>query len=153
MKERIVYEGGMRSLDSKDKLLITALKKNARASLVSLARDIGLSRSAAHDRLMRLEENGTIAAYTIEINDLDLFKTKAVFMVNFTDAQDNRVSAQRISKMAGIVQACCLSGEIDLIAYAECTDTNHLVNLREQISALKTVVTIRTHSVLSVNGR
>ncbi|MEO1324964.1 MAG: winged helix-turn-helix transcriptional regulator, partial [Pseudomonadota bacterium] len=55
----------MNSLDEKDRKLLAALKQDSRASLVALAREIDLSRSATHDRITRLEERGIIQGYTI----------------------------------------------------------------------------------------
>ncbi|WP_459178650.1 Lrp/AsnC family transcriptional regulator [Sinorhizobium meliloti] len=52
-------------LDEKDLKLISLLRRNARAPIVSLARHIGLSHSATQDRLARLEGSGAITGYTV----------------------------------------------------------------------------------------
>jgi len=52
-------------LDDKDERLLQALERNSRASVVDLARRIGLSRSATQERLGKLESAGIIARYTI----------------------------------------------------------------------------------------
>ncbi len=53
------------ALDEKDKILIAKLRRNARESLVGLARSVGLSRSATQERMRRLEREGVIKAYTV----------------------------------------------------------------------------------------
>lgn len=140
-------------MDDKDRRILGALKTNARASLVSLARDIDLSRSATHDRLLRLEENGTIQNYTITVNDPDMFGAQSIFMVNFKSKQDNRSVAKRISKLAGVIATYCIAGDVDMLVHVECIDMQGLADLREDISAIDGVASIRAHTVLSVNGR
>ena len=143
----------MQPLDAKDKLLLAALKTNARASIVSLARDIGLSRSATHDRMSRLEESGVVQAYTITVNELGVFKTKAILMVNFKQGFDNLLTSKRISKIPGVISTYCISGDIDMLAHIECMDAQGLADLRESISAVDTVASVRTYSVLAHTGR
>jgi Lrp/AsnC family transcriptional regulator, leucine-responsive regulatory protein len=57
--------GYVQALDDKDEALLLALERDARASVVALAREIGLSRSATQERLGRLERSGAIAGYTV----------------------------------------------------------------------------------------
>ena len=56
--------GGER-MDEKDKLLLTLLRRDARRSIVALARDLNLSRSATQERLQKLQASGAIGAFTI----------------------------------------------------------------------------------------
>ncbi|MBL4870019.1 MAG: Lrp/AsnC family transcriptional regulator [Robiginitomaculum sp.] len=142
----------MHDLDAKDKLLLAALKRNSRASIVSLARDIDLSRSATHDRMLRLEESGILQAYTIQINAPNLFNTLAIFMVRFKHGYDNILTAKKVSKFLGVTSTYCLSGDVDLLVHVECSDTQAMVDLRESISALSEVNAIRTYSVLAKSG-
>ena len=58
-----------RKLDQTDQQILTLLAENARQSVKELARRIGLSRSAAQERLARLERDGVLAGYTIRRND------------------------------------------------------------------------------------
>lgn len=142
----------MQKLDAKDKLLLAALKLNSRASIVSLARDIDLSRSATHDRMIKLEECGVLQAYTITVNDPELFKTKAVLMVVFKQGFNNITAAKRISKMPGVISTYCISGDVDMLAHIECIDAKGLADLRESISALTAIASVRTYGVLSYLG-
>lgn len=141
----------MNQLDSKDQLLIASLRKNARASLVSLARDIGLSRSATHDRIHRLESRGVIKGYTVILDELAK-STKAVFFVSIVNGDPNPLIAKRIIKLRDVVGSQCLSGEIDLLVHAACPDTNRLAELRDEISGLEGVSSVKTQLVLAENG-
>jgi Lrp/AsnC family leucine-responsive transcriptional regulator len=56
------------SLDDTDKLLLTELSKNSRASASTLAEAVGLTRQAAAGRMERLQREGIIQGYSINID-------------------------------------------------------------------------------------
>ncbi|MEL6861776.1 MAG: AsnC family transcriptional regulator, partial [Pseudomonadota bacterium] len=105
----------METLDEKDRKLLVALKQNARASLVALARDIGLSRSATHDRIVRLEEKGVIQGYTI-IERPDVSPGLRAFLtVQLEPSTRDFDIAPAISKKSGVEDTFCLTGDIDIL--------------------------------------
>jgi len=55
-------------LDKKDLLIIKALQQDARQSLSSLGKRIGLSQPAVSERVKKLEEAGVIGGYSARIN-------------------------------------------------------------------------------------
>lgn len=139
----------MYKLDEKDHRLISALKKNSRASLVALGRDIGLSRSATHDRIIRLEELGVIRAYTVIVNERNMPMTRAFFTIKLGTGYENSVIANTIAGKIGIESTYCLSGDIDMIVYCECKNVAQLCILRDEISLIKGVAEINTRNILS----
>lgn len=56
-------------MDDLDRALIAQLSGNARMSLATLARRLGVARSTAQARLERLERSGRIAGYTLRLGD------------------------------------------------------------------------------------
>ena len=54
-------------MDDVDQQLIGLLRDNARASLVSLAKALRVSRATVQNRISRLEANGTIVGYTVRL--------------------------------------------------------------------------------------
>jgi Lrp/AsnC family transcriptional regulator, leucine-responsive regulatory protein len=56
------------SLDEYGRNLLQALQQDARLSYADLGRRVGLSPSATAERMRRMEEDGIIRAYTIEID-------------------------------------------------------------------------------------
>ena len=58
-------------LDENDLRLIELLKNDARASVTSIAEIAGMARVTAHDRMVRLQKEGVIQRYTIDV-DLSL---------------------------------------------------------------------------------
>jgi len=138
-------------LDEKDRLLVKALKKNARASLVSLARDIDLSRSATHDRVLKLEERGVIQRYTIQVDRTALPNTRAFLSIQFTNESAQKELADEIHALDGVEAAYCLSGDIDMLAYCECDSDHELSLVRDQVSKFEGVTSVRTRHVLATS--
>jgi len=58
------------NLDEFARNLLIELSRDARASYAELARRVGLSPSAVAERVRRMEEDGVIEGYTVEINRL-----------------------------------------------------------------------------------
>ena len=54
-------------MDDIDQQLIGLLRDDARASLVSLAKALRVSRATVQNRINRLEANGTIVGYTVRL--------------------------------------------------------------------------------------
>ena len=54
-------------MDNIDQQLIGLLRNDARASLVSLAKALRVSRATVQNRINRLETNGTIVGYTVRL--------------------------------------------------------------------------------------
>jgi len=142
----------MPKLDEKDHCLVRALTKNSRASLVSLGRDIGLSRSATHDRITRLEELGVITAYTVTVDEDILPLTRAFLTIRLAVGYDNNAFANAVAEKAGVKSTYCLSGDIDMFAHIECTNVAELCKLRGEISQIDGVEEIRTRNILSSNN-
>ena len=136
-------------IDEKDILLVKALRKNARASLVSLARDIGLSRSATHDRVLNLEEAGVIQRYTVDVDRSVLPSKRAFLSIQFSNELAQKELADEINRFEGVEGAYCLTGDIDMLAYCECETDEDLATLRDKVSNLAGVIEVRTRYVLT----
>ncbi|PHR56283.1 MAG: hypothetical protein COA43_14075 [Robiginitomaculum sp.] len=144
----LFYNTQMYKLDEKDHRLILALKKNSRASLVALGRDIDLSRSATHDRVTRLEEIGVIKAYTIIVDEDAMLMARAFFTIKLKTGYDNSAAIKALAGKPNIKSAYCVSGDIDMIVYCECQDALQLGMLRDEISLMQGVVEINTRNIL-----
>ncbi len=142
----------MKPLDDKDLRLIRALKDNARASLVSLGRDIGLSRSATHDRITKLEEFGVITGYTIKIDRTALPLVRAFLTISFTPGLSDGPLVEAIHMKKGVEAAYCLAGDVDVLVYCECDTAEELAALRDDLASYEGITTISTRHILSSSG-
>jgi Lrp/AsnC family transcriptional regulator, leucine-responsive regulatory protein len=72
-------------IDKKDRLIIKALQQDARQSLSSLGKRIGLSQPAVSERVKKLEEAGVIGGYSARIDLRAIgFRLQAVVRVRTT---------------------------------------------------------------------
>jgi DNA-binding Lrp family transcriptional regulator len=68
MTERFpARRGGAPRVDETDAALLAALQEDGRLRLEDLARLVGLSASSVHDRLRRLQRDGVIRRWTVEV--------------------------------------------------------------------------------------
>lgn len=56
------------NIDEKDRLIIKLLSDNARIPVSDLARQVGLSGPSTSERIRRLESNGIISRFTVELD-------------------------------------------------------------------------------------
>ncbi len=136
-------------LDDKDKILIAALRRNARESLVGLARSVGLSRSATQERMRRLEREGIIKAYTVELASAHDPAVRAMIAVTF---KPGFLCKQVVPRLAGIpeIVAChSLTGSIDLMVNVACDSNATLNRIRDVVASVPGVATATTHIVLA----
>ena len=54
-------------MDDTDRRLISLLRDDARASVASLAKQLGVSRGTVQNRMARLQTEGTIVGYTVRL--------------------------------------------------------------------------------------
>ncbi len=54
-------------MDDTDRRLLALLRQNARASVASLAKELGVARGTVQNRMSRLEREGTIVGYTVRL--------------------------------------------------------------------------------------
>lgn len=54
-------------MDSLDRQLISELRSNARESVATLAKRLGVSRATIQNRMAKLETSGTITGYTVRL--------------------------------------------------------------------------------------
>src|SRR3712207_6847924 len=107
-------------LDEKDKALVDALRKNARESLVGLARSVGLSRSATQERMRRLERDGVIRAYTVELASAHDPAVRAMIAVTFKPGFRCKQVVPHLARIPEITSCQSLTGSIDLMAVVSC---------------------------------
>ena len=69
-------------MDDTDRKLIGFLRNDARASVASLAKALGVSRGTVQNRMARLAANGTIVGYTVRLKpDIEEQRIRAFMTV------------------------------------------------------------------------
>lgn len=136
-------------LDAKDKILVGALRKNARESLVGLARIVGLSRSATQERMRRLKRDGIIRRYTVELAGPQDPAVRAMIAVTFEPGFRCRQVVPVLSGIPEITACHSLTGSIDLMVMVACESNAALNAVRDAVAAVKGVASATTHIVLA----
>jgi len=63
----IAFRPEVAPMDSLDRRLLALLRENARASIASLAKELGVARGTVQNRLSRLERDGTVMGYSVRL--------------------------------------------------------------------------------------
>ncbi len=137
------------ALEDTDREILRALSKDGRLSFTDLAEQVGLSVSAAHQRVRRLEQRGIIRGYTagVDADRLGLSLTAFVSIKPIDPAAPDDAPA-RLSHL-GAIEAChSVAGEEAYILKVRVATPAALEVLVQEIRAAANVST-RTTVVLS----
>ncbi len=103
-------------LDETDRLLIAILRKDARTSVVDLARRLEVSRATVQNRMKRLERDGVIVNYTVTLKpDAEQSPVRALMSI----ATETKKESKVINALRGYPAVTAVhhtSGRWDLIA-------------------------------------
>lgn len=128
---------------------MSLLARNGRMSFTELARQAGLSVSAVHQRVRRLEQDGVIKGYAalVDPEDVGLPLTAFVSIKPFDPSAPDDVP-QRLEPLAAIEACHSVAGEENYILKVRVPSPAALEELLQQIRTLGGVST-RTTVVLS----
>jgi len=117
-------------MDATDQQLLSLLRKDARASIATLAQKLGVSRGTVTNRITRLEDAGIIVGYTVRLRP---------------DAEPNEIHAWMSIAVEGNETRAVIASLLGEPAVAELHDTNGrwdlLVGLRAaNLTELSTVL-------------
>ena len=132
-----------------DRKIVSLLTRNGRMSFTELARQAGLSVSAVHQRVRRLEQDGVIKGYAAMFNpeDVGLPLTAFVSVKPFDDAAPDDLPL-RLQHLTAIEACHSVAGEENYILKVRVASPAALEDLLSQIRTLGRVST-RTTVVLS----
>jgi Lrp/AsnC family leucine-responsive transcriptional regulator len=136
-------------LDAVDRRLVRELSADGRASYTDLAERVGLSVSAAHQRVRRLEQRGVIRGYgaRIDADALGLPLTAFVSVKPIDPSEPDDVP-ERLVGLAAIEACHSVAGEESYILKVRVGGPGELETLLQEIRA-KANVSTRTTVVLS----
>jgi len=108
------------------------MRGNARASTTELAQILGVSRSTVQKRLERLESEGVIAGYTVQLSSEYLDQEiKAHVMITISPRMTTDI-IKNMKKLDGVRAIYSVSGPHDLIAELAAmsvTDLDKMINI------------------------
>jgi len=132
-----------------DRKIVSLLTRNGRMSFTELARQAGLSVSAVHQRVRRLEQDGVIKGYAAMVNPEDIGLPMTAFVsVKPFDAAAPDDLPQRLERLTAIEACHSVAGDENYILKVRVSSPTALEELLYQIRTLGGVST-RTTVVLS----
>jgi Lrp/AsnC family leucine-responsive transcriptional regulator len=136
-------------MEDTDRRIIGLLAADGRMSLADIARETGLSTSALHQRVRRLEQKGIITGYRVEMDyrSVGLPLTAFVSLTPIDPAAPDDVP-QRIEHIPEIEACWSVAGAESYILIVRVVEPAALENLLARIRAAANVST-RTTIVLS----
>ncbi len=135
-------------LDDLDHAILDALQDDGRMTNAELADKVGLSASACHRRVRRLESDGVIEQYTALVNRQLVGRGVSVFVEISLESQREDVLDAFEASVSNVphVQSCHLmAGNADYLVHVTCTDVaDYEMIHREYIALLPGVTQVRS---------
>jgi Lrp/AsnC family transcriptional regulator, leucine-responsive regulatory protein len=134
-------------LDRKDFVLLEALQQNASRRLEDLAGLVKLAPSSVHERLRRLEREGIIRRWTVEVDTAAL----GLGVVAFIGIRATRPCSElldSIKKIPSIEECHSVAGALSMILKVRVKDTAALLGLSEQLRQIPGIEQTETTIVL-----
>jgi Lrp/AsnC family transcriptional regulator, leucine-responsive regulatory protein len=136
-------------LDSVDRQLLRLLAADGRRSYTDLAKDTGLSTSAVHQRVRRLEQRGAIHGYGAQVDPVAAGGPLTAFVsIKAIDPAAPDDAPERLQHISQIEACHSVAGEESYILKVRVPGPAELESLLQEIRAAAQVST-RTTVVLS----
>lgn len=136
-----------RQLDKIDVILLTALQEEGRLRLEDLARRVELAPSSVHDRLRRLQRDGVIRRWTIDVAP----ESFGLSVQAFVGVRASRPCSELVSALEQIseIEECqSVAGQLSMILKLRASSTEHLLDIIERLRQIPGVESTETTIVL-----
>jgi Lrp/AsnC family leucine-responsive transcriptional regulator len=137
-------------VDQVDRLLLDALRANARATYAELARIVGLSAPAAHERVGKLEAAGVITGYHAAVAPEALgYAMNALIGIFLTDDADVDDLTASLTAIPAVEDCWFVAGEETFVIKVRVPDVAGLEATIRELTGIRGVARTRTTVVLS----
>ena len=139
------------NIDGIDKIILNQLMLDARTPILSIAREIGISGAAIHQRLRKLEASGLIKGSKFMINPKVLgFKTLAFVGIFLDSSSKYKDAIKRLNEIDEVIESHYTTGNYAIFVKILCHANEHLMQvLNHQIQHIKGVA--RTETFISLD--
>lgn len=138
-------------IDGIDKEVLRNLMEDARKPILEIARKIGISGAAIHQRLRKLENSGLISGSKFVINPRMLgYHTMAFIGIYLDKAMRNPEAVKQLKEIPEVLECHYTTGNWSILIKILCKDNEHLMNvLNHKIQSIEGVS--RTETFISLN--
>lgn len=138
-------------IDGIDKQILRDLMADARTPILEIARSVGVSGAAIHQRLRKLEKSGLITGSKFVINPKVLGYTTMAFVGIYLDkAMSNPEAVKQLKKIPEVLECHYTTGNWSILIKILCKDNAHLMHLlNKEIQSIAGVS--RTETFISLD--
>jgi len=138
-----------RTIDDIDRSILDELTKDSRLSVRQLADHVHISRTAAHNRLQRLVNDGILQRFTIDVDKRALGLTVTAIVIVRIGQGPWPELAQSLAEIPHVESVKALSGNIDFLVEVSAPDHETLSEtVMQRIRTMPGIVATTTHLVL-----
>ncbi|WP_338732650.1 Lrp/AsnC ligand binding domain-containing protein [Mangrovimonas cancribranchiae] len=137
-------------IDGIDKKILRALMADARTPILEIARQVGISGAAIHQRLRKLEKSGLIDGSKFIINPKVLGYTTMAFVGVYLDkAVSNPEAVKQLRNIPEVIECHYTTGNWSIFIKMLAKDNEHLMHvLNKEIQSINGVS--RTETFISL---
>ncbi len=138
-------------VDGIDKKILRFLMSDARTPVLKIARNIGISGAAIHQRLRKLEASGVLAGSKFIINPKVMGYTTMAYIGIYLDrAMSNPIAVKQLEKIPEVLECHYTTGNWSILIKVLCRDNEHLMLvLNKKIQQIEGVS--RTETFISLD--
>ena len=136
-------------LDSVDKEIIYMLMDNAKTSLAHISKNVGISTTAVHQRIKKLEQAGLIENSISFLNPKTIgYKVVSYIGVFLDQPSYYHDAVKALKEVNEVVEAHYTTGNYTIFLKVLCRDNDHLMEILNKLQKLKGVT--RTETFISL---
>jgi DNA-binding Lrp family transcriptional regulator len=136
-------------MDDTDRALIALLRRDARASIATLAAKLGVSRGTVTNRLRKLEDDHVIVGYGVRLRpDAEPNQIRA-WMGVLVDGNQTRAVVAALLGEPGVLALHDTNGRWDLLAELQAESNAELSAVLERVRLIKGIANTETSILLT----
>ena len=138
-------------IDGIDKEILRDLMEDARKPILQIAKKVGISGAASHQRLKKLEQAGVIIGSRFIVDNKVLGYTTVAFVgVYLEKAANNSDAVRELKKIPEVLECHYTTGNWSVLIKIICRDNEHLMQmLNKKIQTIEGVS--RTETFISLD--
>ncbi|MEL9914664.1 MAG: Lrp/AsnC family transcriptional regulator [Thermoplasmatales archaeon] len=144
----------MKDIDEIDLQILNHLKDHGRDKITAISDAIGINRVTVAERIMKLERNGVIKNFTVNLNYEALGQHVLAFVLisyKKNDELSQEKLASKISAIEGVDEVYIMAGEFDILAKIRAKNVKELgEKVINKIRSFPGVETTISHIVFEV---
>lgn len=118
------------AIDGIDKKILRALMEDARTPVLEIARQVGISGAAIHQRLRKLEKSGLLAGSKFIVNPKVLGYTTMAYVGIYLDkAMSNPEAVKQLKNIPEVLECHYTTGHWSIFIKILAKDNEHLMHL------------------------